>query len=190
MTLVVRIWLVTAALVAALVGLVTHENQARAAGQEVLLTMDAVDPRDILSGHYVALQLTQALLAQQPCPHGTAGPPTKGWVALTKQAQVYRVSGFAKTRQEAAALGVIQVQGQVNCFAAPGGSDQLGRIDLQIGIRRFHIDQASAEAMDKALRGRSRGASDAFAVVSVSDDGKARLKGVIIDGHRSDLTWN
>jgi hypothetical protein len=56
-----------------------------------------------------------------------------------------------------------------------------------IGVSRFHIDQKRAEAMEKALRDRN--AQPAYAVVSVGDDGKARLKGVIIGGQRADLTW-
>ena len=60
-----------------------------------------------------------------------------------------------------------------------------GQQQLHGGIT--HV--AEAQAIEKALRQRRQGEAPAFAVVSVGDDGRARLKGVIVDGKRTDLTW-
>ncbi len=61
---------------------------------------------------------------------------------------------------------------------------------MDIGIRRFHASQEEAEAFDKALLNRKVGEVSAWAIVSVGEDGRGRLKGVIVGDHRADLTWN
>ena len=69
-----------------------------------------------------------------------------------------------------------------------GGSREA--VTLDIGVDRFHAGQDQAQAMEQVLRGRrDPGAAPAFAVVSVGHDGRARLKGVILDGKRTDLDW-
>jgi hypothetical protein len=174
-----------------LAGLVIHESRARAAGQEVRLPMEAVDPRSLLGGHYVALQLTQAMAAGQPCPPGLPQGPRPGWIALVRTPTGERVGGGGATRAEALTHGVIALKGRADCYAAPASGEFPGRITLKIGVDRFHADQKQAQALDAALRGRTPNAPDqAFAVVSVGQDGKARLKGVIVGGQRADLTWD
>jgi hypothetical protein len=188
MSLAIRIWAAALLLTLLLVGLVVRETQARAAGREVRLAMQTVDPRDLLTGHYVELQLTEALPPGQACPPGLADAPNRpGWLALTPGPQFTRVSGFAATRAEAARLGPVVMRGKAYCYAAPERNDTAGSVTLDIGVRRFHADQAQAESLAKGLAERRRGDATAFAVVSVGEDGKARLKGVIVGGRRADL---
>jgi hypothetical protein len=63
-------------------------------------------------------------------------------------------------------------------------------VELDIGITRFHAGQAEAEAMERAMRARTPGepARD-FAILSVGRDGRARLKGVEVNGRRIELDW-
>lgn len=178
-------------LAAALIGLVIHEAGARNAGQEVLLPMEAVDPRSLLGGHYVALELTQAMAPGQACPPGVQDGAKHGWLALTHGPSGDRVSGGGATRTEALSHGPIVLRGWADCYSAPASGPFPGRVTPKIGIDRFHADQKQAEAMDAALRLRAPNApAQAFAVISVGKDGKARLKGVIVGGKRADLTWN
>lgn len=190
MSLRLRIGAAALLLVGLLVGLVVRETAARAAGREVRLPMEAVDPRELLTGHYIDLQLTQAIPPGQSCPPGTeAVRNDPGWIALSPSPTGDRVSGFAATRPAAARLGQVTVKGRLFCYV--GASDSPGRLTLDIGVRRFHADQRQAEAFDKALAERRRGEPpSAFAIVSVGADGTPRLKGVIIAGQRADLTWN
>jgi hypothetical protein len=183
-TLPVRIMTAALALTALLVGLVLRENQARASGREVRLPMEAVDPRDLLTGHYVALRLTQVVDPGQPCPPGLVGAD---WLALTPSDRGARLTGGATTRKGAQALGPIAMKGEARCLEFGSGLDAARSTDLDIRVRRFHIAQAQAQAMEVALR--NRGAQPSYAVVSIGGDGKARLKGVIVGGRRSDLTW-
>jgi hypothetical protein len=153
--------------------------------------MEGVDPRGLLTGAYVRLELRESLPLNAPCPPGTraeaprtdeGGP--RGWLALRQAGSVWRVAGAAPDRAQARRLGSVVVRGSAACLQAGGF------IDLDIGIRRFHATQTEAQAMEALLarRGSSRSA-DAYALVSVGGDGRARLNGVRIEGRRVELSW-
>ena len=187
--LAVRIVLAAVVLAAVLVGAVVREGIARDRGQEVVLAINAYDPRGPLSGHYVAFQLRDFVLPGHGCPPGAADYPGKDrsrWVALSSQGGRHMVAGVAGTRHEAEAQGEVVVRGAAYC--SDGGGPQ-PPVTLDIGVDRFHADQRQSEAMAKALGSGDSKVPHAFAVVSIDAQGKARLKGLILDGHRTDLTW-
>ena len=109
----IRILIVAALCVLALIGLVVRESMARASGTEVLLAMEAVDPRALLSGHYVIVALREELSAEDACwseqsrepwlglaPSGeTAGGATIYELAAESSAPVFSVSGPGVTRR-------------------------------------------------------------------------------------------
>jgi hypothetical protein len=173
-------------LTAALVALVVHEAQARARGQEVRLAMEAFDPRSLLTGHYAALQITDALPAGDRCPVG----PKDDWLALRPEGAVHRLAGAAASREAALKLGPVAVRGTVACLGGAGGDDPAApeRVRLDIGVDRLHADQEEAEALEAALRARPD-RPEALAVVSIGRDGRARLKGVVVGGRRTELDW-
>jgi len=186
----VRIMAAAVLLALGLVGLVVREGVARAHGQEVLLPIEAYDPRSLLSGHYLQFQFRETLAADAACPPGTETPPPfrRGWVALAPAGARYRVAGMAERREAARRLGPLVVRGLATC--ADTGTPLGGRgkaVELNLGFNRFHADQAHAEAMSKALIQAPAGG--ALAAISVGRDGKARLKGVVIGGTRTDLDW-
>ena len=185
-----RIAAASAVLVLLLVGVVLRENGARATGREALLPMEAVDPRDLLTGHYVALRLTQQLALGQPCPRERSTFEDGGWIGLKPAGGHYRFIGVGASRQAALAGGAeLAVRGGVYCSRTAFGNTESDVVTLDIGVDRFHADQDEAQAIEKALRERRQGEAPAFAVVSVGDDGRARLKGVIVGGKGTDLTW-
>ena len=189
MTLQVRIWAAALLMSALLAGLVVRETQARNAGREVRLAMQTVDPRELLTGHYVALQLSEAVEPGKACPPGLLGAQNRpGWIAVTPGPAFDRVTGFADTRAAASRLGPIVMRGKAWCWAAPE-RESPGSLTVDIGVRRFHASQDQAESLATALSKREPGQATAFAIVSVGQDGKARLKGVIVGGHRADLNW-
>ena len=184
-----RILLVAALCAAALIGLVLSEGVARQSGEEILLPMEAVDPRSLLSGHYVQLGLTQRLAGPATCP--PAGDYE--WVALREEAGRYVAVGGAASREEAQLLG-LPVKGTFNCSPptpATAESQALpGWITLDLGVERFHVNQADALRIERVLREQNVDqATRAFAIVSVGRDGRARLKGLMIDGERLELSW-
>ncbi|MET0273907.1 MAG: GDYXXLXY domain-containing protein [Phenylobacterium sp.] len=196
MRLPLRISVAAALLTLALVGMVIREGMARDAGQEVVLAINAYDPRSPLSGHYAAFQIQDELPAGAPCPSGATsagGFPfsrkADGWIALKRDGARHRVAGVAAGRQQARALGELAVRGSASCgrrfFQRDRPESRV--VTLHIGVDRFHADQQEAEAIERDLRGAT--AAPAFVVVSVGKDGKARLKGIIVGGKRTDLTW-
>ena len=192
-----RIAIVAVLLIAALTGLTLHEEQLRQSGLEVMLSIQAVDPRDLLSGHYAAISIQQAL-GDAPCPPGAATQPDvptplapgtrrpAQWVALTPAGDHYIPTGMAATQAAAQRLGPVVVRGTLVCVAGGGAIPTVA--SLSIGVTRFHASQQDAETIGTALQ-QWQNPPPAYAIVSVGADGKARLKGVQVAGKRSMLSW-
>lgn len=185
-----RILAVAAICAAALVGLVISESYARDGGQEITLPMAAVDPRALLSGHYVQLNFTDRLEPNEVC-------PAQGdweWVSLRREGDIYVAAGGAMSRDLAQSVGSLPVKGTYSCQpptpAADGIEGMPGWVQLDIGVDRFHINQADAQRIERVLFDQ-RGGEEvrAFAILSVGRDGRARLKALLIDGERFDLRW-
>lgn len=192
-----RILAVAAICAAGLIGLVISEGFARSGGQEITLPMEAVDPRALLSGHYVQLNFTQRLEPTDTCPANTNSDPTNTdweWVALRPANDIYVVAGGAPSRDQAERLGPLPVKGTFTCSPpTPSieGVDGLpGWLSLDVGVERFHINQTDAMRIEQVLRAqRPDEETRAFGVLSVGRDGRARLKALLIDGERFDLGW-
>lgn len=185
-----RILAVAALCAVALIALVVSEGAARQGGQEAVLPIEAVDPRSLLSGHYVVINLTQRVEPGAHCP--AAGDWE--WIALRREGDVHRLVGGAPSREEAQQVGPLPVKGTFSCsepfVPADGAPSQPGAIFLDIGIDRFHINQTDAQRIDRVLREQPpREGTRAFAIISVGRDGRARLKGLVVDGERLELNW-
>jgi hypothetical protein len=187
-----RILAVAALCAAALVALVISEGMAREGGQEALLPMEAVDPRSLLQGHYVELRLIQRLEPNAPCPQVEGDAE---WLAFNRgDDQVLSFAGGAVSRDGAQQIAPIPLKGTFTCsepvIGAEGNPGAPGWVQLDLGIDRFHINQAEAERIERVLRAqRPDEDTRAFAIVSVARDGSARLKGLVIDGERLELNW-
>lgn len=187
MNLPVRILAAAGVLALVLIGLVVVESRASEAGQEVTLAMEAVDPRNLLTGHYIDLDLTQRLPAGRDCPNNMPNQGQPGWLALTRAGDRHLLSGGGATRDAARKQGEVVVRGYAWCRRV---ADDQGAVTLEIGVDRFHAAQVDAERMERDLRVQRPGVTaPAFAVVSIGDDGRARLKAVILNGKRADLDW-
>lgn len=202
----IRILIVAALCVLSLIGLVVRESMARASGTEVLLAMEAVDPRSLLSGHYVIVGLAETLPDGAVCPAGTATDDTflpdestmllrrESWLALRPNGSRHSLVGIADTKSEALSLAPTAAMGIAWCTpptaSAEGQPASPGNMRLDLGIDRFHINQADAERIDRLLRAQNSDAEQhIFAIVSIGEDGRARLKGLQVDGERLELNW-
>ncbi len=197
-----RILIVAALSVLALIGLVVREGMARASGQEVMLAMAAIDPRALLQGHYVIVSLQEPVPAGVPCPRlpeaynsWNAQDHLRRWVAIAPSGDHHSFVGAAETREEAERMGPIVAHGEATCAraATTDGSDPLQQpttIFGSLGIERFHINQAEAQRIEALLREQTpNDPPRIFAIVSVGDDGRARLNGLMVDGERLSLNW-
>ncbi|MDH4386278.1 MAG: GDYXXLXY domain-containing protein [Caulobacter sp.] len=182
-----RPWLTILAallLVAALVLMVLREYQARQAGAEVALRVQQVDPRSLLSGHYVQLDFLDAAPPGFDCNRmGLKPGEPDGWIALRPIGDHHGLSGVAKTSAAAARLGGPVLRGEVLCLGPP----EARQVALKIGIDRFHAAQKEAEALEALMR--TPGDHAVFALVSVGEDGRARLAGMRVDGRETRLDW-
>lgn len=169
-------------LLAALVGLVLREDRARAAGTEVLLAMQPLDPRSLLGGHYVVVDIVHPTPA---CP--LSGRDNDGWIALSPRGRTHEVTGNGRTREAAAQKGTLTVRGVAYCVSG-GGPQEIVQLRLR-GVDRFHADQDEAQAIEKALNASRTGLTEVFAIVSVGADGQARLRGLEVNGRRTELSW-
>jgi hypothetical protein len=124
--------------------------------------------------------------------------PADGWVALSRRGDHYAPTGFALTESAARKLGEIPVRGSLYCIdgVLQTGPDTAPATQtmtvLNIGVSRFHADQAQAERIAAGLPVAVPGKAlppPAYAIVSVGADGRARLKGLQVAGRRLTLSW-
>ncbi|HRK64866.1 MAG TPA: GDYXXLXY domain-containing protein [Terricaulis sp.] len=197
----IRILIVAALCVATLIGIVVREGMARDSGREIVMAMAAIDPRALLQGHYVIVALQETLPADAPCPPSLDAEqffsrgdnlPTS-WLALSPVGERHSVRGAALTQQEAAQLGDITVRGRAACFkptVIEGEQPQPGVLQTELGVDRFHINQTQAERIERIMRDQTPGEeARVFAILSIGADGRARMKGLIVDGERLTLDW-
>lgn len=195
LTAPIRILAVALLCAAALIALVVREGAARVSGTEIVMRMEAVDPRALLTGHYVIVSL-QEPLDNAPCPPGVeefAGlQEDESWVALTPRGEHHSVAGVAASRAAAAAHGPLVVRGHAYCTPArpktEGDEGFAGALRAELGTERFHINQRQAERIEEIMRDRDVGEpSPVSAILSVGTDGRARLVGLIVEGERVEL---
>jgi hypothetical protein len=191
-----RILGVAAASILALVVLVVHEGLARDAGTEIVMPMQPVDPQALLSGHYVAVSLSEPLAAGQACPPGaeTGVLPTfdptlrkPRWVALAPGGGHSRVVGVADTQAAARRFSALTAHGDAYCV--PTVPDTGGSVATWLGVDRFYLDQADAQRVAAAMSPTSEGPAPVLAIISVGADGRARMKGVTVGAQRIAPGW-
>lgn len=187
-----RILAVAALCAASLIALVVSEGMARESGQEALLPIEAVDPRSLLQGHYVQLNLIQRLEPDEPCPQVADGAE---WVAFYRgEDRVLTFAGGAISRDGAQQIAPVPLKGTFMCsepvITVDGSPGTPGWVQLNLGIDRFHINQTDALRIERILSEQRPGEETrAYAIISVARDGQARLKGLMVDGERLELSW-
>jgi uncharacterized membrane-anchored protein len=191
-----RILGVAALSVLALVALVVHEGLALDAGTEIIMPMQPVDPQSMLSGHYVALDLSAPLTPGQDCPPGAetgilsnfdASMRKPRWVALTTAAGVTRVAGVADTQAAAKRFAPLTAAGDAYCVASV--PDAPGFVQTWLGVDRYHVDQAAAQRIADAMSPTSEHPIPVTAVMSVDAGGHTRMKGLTLGGKRFTPSW-
>lgn len=188
----IRIVIVAALCALGLVGLVARETLARDEGTEIALAMEAVDPRALLSGHYVIVALREQMAMGQACPGQFTASLEEPVVTLAPTGE--SIGGVALYSLLASGAEFVTLRGYGTCMPETPPSDGFpgapGSVALDIGVDRFYINQSDAERIDRMLRAQTGGnAQRVYAIVSVGRDGRARLKGLMIDGERIELGW-
>jgi uncharacterized membrane-anchored protein len=173
-------------------------------GREVVLPAQGYDPRNLLTGHYVALR-TPIHRAQMTLSHQLQAEALRGqrvWVLLQRFSPEadWQVADVLSARPLAGdvAEGAVLLRAQVvdsgvetawlGDTPAPDGAERAfpvaaGRawVELIYGIERYHTRQSEAEALEDWLASERAAGSVSVRVV-VGTDGQARLRGVLING--------
>jgi hypothetical protein len=187
-----RILIVAGICVVALIALVLNESAARSGGTEVLLPMEAVDPRSLLSGHYVTVMPQQQLDPTETCPMQLTQSDRVSLAPTGETVSGGSIYGLANPT--ATLPDALTVKGSFTCnepiAPAEGVAGAPGWIQLDLNINRFHINQTEALRIEQVLRDQNvTEQTRAYAIVSIGRDGRARLKGLLIDGQRLELNW-
>lgn len=186
-----RIMIVAGLCVLALIALVVRESMARASGTEVQMAMTAVDPRSLLSGNYIAVSLSEQLPPAAKCPATNSGDE---WLSLRPEGPLYHVAAAAPSHAGARADGALPVRGTFICYDGTPASGDIAAtpasLTADLGIHRFYINQKDAERISALLRNvHAAESSPVNAILSVGHDGRARLKGISVNGQRLNLSW-
>ncbi|WP_085465582.1 GDYXXLXY domain-containing protein [Mesorhizobium australicum] len=173
-----RLVLVGALLISVLqIGFLSWNIAGRAAvlrnGQEVLLKVQPVDPRDLLRGDYVRLGYDISTVPASlftPPPTGDGDYEAKPvWLLLRKQDDGYfgvKSAAFDKALLPAVEAGEVVVSGMASGTPAASGS-----ASVDYGLERFYLPEGEGKPIEVDMRVRP------FAVVAaVAADGSAQIK--------------
>lgn len=194
-----RIMAVALVCVLGLIGVVVREGAARASGREIMMEMAPVDPRSLLSGHYVMLNLQTTVAGGDVCRH--FGAANADWLSLAPQGaapgspnapRTYAPIGQFAGRGPDESDGTVNVRGSATCDQLPDNQGKpqnaaIVRTEFE-NVSRFYIEQNEAERIGRMLSGQD-GPRRVIAILSIGSDGRARLKGLWVEGRRLELNW-
>lgn len=172
-----------AALALLQIGILGSMVMSRAAvlrsGQEVLLRVQPVDPRDLLRGEYVVLgyeisTLRFDQLEEAPAPgtsldrdiHVRLRESGEGhWTAVSAR--------MGEAPEEDARDGDVVIRGQAGASVMP----ERGALTVRYGIERFYVPEGQGRAIEEDMR------EGGFSVtVAVSQSGSGQIKSLYHDG--------
>lgn len=191
----VRLCAIALAMTLALAGMVALHAANRAGGQEILLDMEPVDPRDLLLGHYVVIDTplhrldtaaldgpstgwrrgTEVFVALEPDDAGAMSPigafrAPPGTTFI--RGRIERVS----TQTDFAPAEPLE-DGSPGFRREPIEGTQRDQLRVRYNLERYFASPEQALALERMRNeGRLR------LIVSLGEDGNAVIKGLEIDG--------
>jgi uncharacterized membrane-anchored protein len=146
-------------------------------GQDVLLKVEPVDPRDLLRGDYVQLGYDISTVPAKIVENMPSDPQTVAtgpiYVRISKDADGFWRPVSASLGQPSATApreGEIDIRGNVSSQ----WDDDVLRVEY--GIERFYLPEGEGKAIERDMRVRSFGI-----VASIDADGTAQIK-ALMDG--------
>lgn len=178
-----RRWLLVAALAVAvvqigfLVSMIAGRSAILRSGQEVLLEVRPIDPRDLLRGDYVILgynisSIPTELFAEKPS-EDEEGEGRVIYVRLKADADGLWepiAARYDEKPDPEATEGEVDIRGSATWF------ESTASVDVLYGIERFYVPEGEGKAIENDLRERP------FRMrVAVAEDGSAQIK-AFMDG--------
>jgi hypothetical protein len=192
------------AMISALVGSAVAHRMRIAAGREILVATEAVDPRALFVGHFAQLRVQPNFVAADPATIEALEKADAAFVTLAPAAEpeVWRVVSISLSKPAPASADMVVVRVRPTGVEDRLGDGQRG-LGFSWGVDRIYLDQQKAEGLEKAMRAQPWFDAPAEtpegepaptppkvrAVLSIGTDGAALVKGVEIDGRRVETPW-
>lgn len=175
MNLMIRLMLIAATMTVLLALMVINQALARAGGTEIRLTMEPVDPRDLLLGHYVELVTPLQRLETSQLQGGGEHTFRQGdrvWVGLetATDGSSRPVSIHASRPNETFMAGRVR-------YASSAGGEPGQWLTVHYNIERYFASPEAALELE-SYRDERR----LRLIVSLSGNGSAVIRGLEIDG--------
>lgn len=172
----VNTWIALAIVLAAQTGVLAEIVVARMLhlqnGREIVLKAMPVDPRSLFRGDYVILSYG---IVRVPRPEGESiANGDVRYVTLQQTGDAWAVAATGKTYPPTLAPGQAVIRGEVvNTW--PG--DTSATLEMHYGIESYFVPEGAGLVLEQKVR-----AGDLKVVVALDADGKAAIKGLVIDG--------
>lgn len=166
-----------------LLGMAGYEHMKRITGEEIVLRTRPVDPRDLLRGHYVALdydiETIQAADLQTPVdPSGWKKGDTL-YVLLRPDGVGWRPIALSRERMKGEPSDVTLRAGYVGRSGRAGSDDAPLSVSLDIGVDHYYAPRQTAQELE--ADGRE---TPLEVILSVGADGGAAIKGLVVRGEK------
>lgn len=164
----------------ALVKIVYDRDRLLKTGDEILLQVMPVDPRDLFRGDYVILGYDISSF-RQPNPAPEIADLSNGqmvYARLGKGADgTWSTVGLSAERPKPAPDERV-LKGRVVNVWSPNAKGEVV-VNIRYGIESYFVPEGTGRALEQKVREHK-----IEAIVAVGDDGDAALKGLVIDGER------
>jgi uncharacterized membrane-anchored protein len=147
-------------------------------GQEIVLPIVPVDPRDLFRGEYVRLSYPisrlEASLLEGPAPRDG-----RFYVTLERAADGWKPVRITAAPPAAPGPDRIVLAARAPPYARGAFAARTGTVFVQYGIERYFVPEGQGLALETLARDRKLSA-----LVAVGGGGQAALKGLMIEGQR------
>lgn len=141
-------------------------------GTDVTLTVEPIDPRDLLRGDYVVLSYPISVLTGEMAPEGAQRGDTIHVRVAPDADGVYRPVAASL----GGGIGTPPAEGEVDIRGIVRNATS-GRVHALFGIERFYVPEGKGRGIEENMR------QDRFeVVVAVGEDGSAQIRSLLHDG--------
>lgn len=167
---------------AALGYIVVNRDHLLKNGREMVIQVQPLDPRDLFRGDYVILgyPITQIAVAEGELPAGLEKGMTFYAVLKPSEGDNWTVARISTSYPADVSAPDIVLRGRVQTIY-PGADGKGHTVNARYGIETYFVPEGEGKVIEKQVLEKS-----VKAIVAVGSDGEAALKGLIIDGVRSE----
>lgn len=175
-----RTWIavitIAAAQTAVLLYMLWERTQLIASGREIALDIVPVDPRSLMRGDYVILNYDISRKDKGGAPGEFHGGEAVH-VTIDNASGKWNVAAVTKQVPPSVSATQVVLRGYIS--HAWGGENERQDLFLRYGIESYFVPENTGKDLEKLVGERKM-----QALVSVGADGRAAIKGLVIDGER------